>query len=152
MTTLLEIQRLEVDYGGVSALRGVSLEVREGSVATIIGPNGAGKSTLLRSISRVKRPSAGRISFDGIDLLQREAHEISRLGIAHVPKDAAFFARLASRQTWNWAQFQLGTLDVSLMRARKPRMPSFRSSESGADNWERRCLAANNRCLPLPVP
>jgi branched-chain amino acid transport system ATP-binding protein len=95
MTTLLEIQGLEVNYDGVKALRGVSLKVEEGSVATIIGPNGAGKSTLLRSISRVKRPSAGRISFDGTDLLQREPHEISKLGIAHVPEGRRIFRALS---------------------------------------------------------
>jgi branched-chain amino acid transport system ATP-binding protein len=94
MTALLNIHDLEVNYDGVTALRGVSFHVDDGSVATIIGPNGAGKSTLLRSISRVKDISAGEMSFAGTDLQSLRAHELAQLGIAHVPEGRHIFRTL----------------------------------------------------------
>jgi branched-chain amino acid transport system ATP-binding protein len=91
---MLEIQDLDVRYGGVRALRQVSLTVQPGEIVALLGPNGAGKTTTLRAISGLVSPSAGSITFDGrrIDRLPPEA--VVRRGIAHVPEGRQVFPEL----------------------------------------------------------
>ncbi|HTV71420.1 MAG TPA: ABC transporter ATP-binding protein [Rhizobiaceae bacterium] len=79
---LLSATDLTVSFGGVKALSDVDLAIERGSIHGLIGPNGAGKTTLLNAISRLVRPSAGGITFDGHDLLSHAPHEIAQLGIA----------------------------------------------------------------------
>ena len=83
---LLEINDLTVHYGGVEALKNVSLEVKEGEIVTLVGGNGAGKSTTLRTISGLKKPSKGRILFKGQRIENLAPQNIVRLGIGHVPE------------------------------------------------------------------
>src|SRR5205814_1972905 len=83
-----------VSYGGLAALRGVSLTVKEGQFVAIVGPNGAGKTTLFKTISGTVRPAAGRIAFEGRDLLAVPTPERAHLGIAHVPEGRQVFASL----------------------------------------------------------
>jgi len=91
---LLSIQDLQVAYGNILALQGISLEVREGEIVTLIGANGAGKSTLLRAISGVVPIRSGKINFGGADLGTVPAHRIVELGVAHVPEGRGIFANL----------------------------------------------------------
>jgi branched-chain amino acid transport system ATP-binding protein len=84
--TLLAIERLEVSYGPVKALRGIDLTVAAGEIVGLIGANGAGKTTLLRTISGLVRAKAGRISFLGDDLQHASSTKIVNAGIAHVPE------------------------------------------------------------------
>jgi branched-chain amino acid transport system ATP-binding protein len=91
---MLEIGAVDAGYSGFQALFGVSLEVRAGEAVAVIGPNGAGKTTLMRVISGLIRPTRGRISFEGVDLLATPAHRIVDLGIAHVPENRRLFARM----------------------------------------------------------
>ncbi len=83
---LLEINDLTVHYGGVEALKNVSLEVKEREIVTLVGGNGAGKSTTLRTISGLKKPSRGRISFKGQRIENLAPQNIVKLGIGHVPE------------------------------------------------------------------
>src|SRR5436190_21733303 len=92
---MLEIDGLSVSYGGLAALRGVSLTVAEGQFVAIVGPNGAGKTTLFKAISGTVPPAAGRISFEGGDLLASPPPERAHLGIAHVPEGRQVFASLS---------------------------------------------------------
>ncbi|MCL6527633.1 MAG: ABC transporter ATP-binding protein [Thermaceae bacterium] len=91
----LELQGLEVAYGAVRALKGVSLEVYPGEVVTLLGANGAGKSTTLRAISGLVRPRAGSISFMGEPLTRLSPVQIVRRGIAHCPEGRRVFAGLS---------------------------------------------------------
>jgi branched-chain amino acid transport system ATP-binding protein len=91
---LLSIQDLQVAYGNILALQGISLEVREGEIVTLIGANGAGKSTLLRAISGVVPIRSGKINFGGADLGTVPAHRIVEMGVAHVPEGRGIFANL----------------------------------------------------------
>jgi branched-chain amino acid transport system ATP-binding protein len=84
--TVLEIQRLEVSYGPVKALRGIDLMVAAGEIVGLIGANGAGKTTLLRSISGLVRAKAGRIAFMSEDLQRASSMKVVNAGIAHVPE------------------------------------------------------------------
>lgn len=90
---LLAVRDLEVSYGGINALNGVSLEVSEGEIVALLGANGAGKSTLLRAISGLVRWQ-GAIAFAGQDLRRIPAHRIAAFGLAHVPEGRGIFANL----------------------------------------------------------
>lgn len=94
MTPLLIVDDLHVAYGGIMALRGVSLEVHEGEIVSLIGANGAGKSTLLRAISGLIPISRGALHFRDADLRAVSAQRIVELGIAHVPEGRRVFANL----------------------------------------------------------
>jgi branched-chain amino acid transport system ATP-binding protein len=92
--SLLEVEGLEAGYGDVVVLREVSFAVEEGQVAAILGPNGAGKTTTLRAVSGLLRP-AGRVTFDGRDLVGLKPEAIARFGIAHVPEGRGTFSGLS---------------------------------------------------------
>jgi branched-chain amino acid transport system ATP-binding protein len=91
---MLSVRDLHVSYGGIRALRGVSLDVNEGEIVTIIGANGAGKSTLLNTISGFLKPSKGSISYKGQEVVRRPAR-IVKAGICHVPEGRLVFANLS---------------------------------------------------------
>jgi len=92
---MLKVENLDVFYGGIHALRGVSLQVNQGEIVTIIGANGAGKSTLLRAISGIVHAKNGTISFQGKTLNSLKPDAIASLGIAHVPEGRKIFAPLS---------------------------------------------------------
>ena len=93
-SVLLSIQDLQVAYGSILALQGISVEVHDGEIVTLIGANGAGKSTLLRAISGVVPIRSGKITFDATDLSSVPAHRIVEMGVAHVPEGRGIFANL----------------------------------------------------------
>lgn len=104
--TLLSIQDLKVAYGSVLALQGISMEVHEGEIVTLIGANGAGKSTLLRAISGIVPVRSGKIIFNSVDLGGVPAHQIVKIGVAHVPEGRGIFANLTVQEnlklsTWS---------------------------------------------------
>ena len=91
---MLKIENLQVAYGGIQALRGISLEVPDGKIVTLIGANGAGKSTTLRTISGLVKASGGSITYDGTELLGMPINKILEAGIAQVPEGRRVFANL----------------------------------------------------------
>ena len=94
MSALLEIKDLEVAYGKILAVKGISFTVGEGEVVCLIGTNGAGKTTTLRTISGLLRPKSGEIWFQGTRIDKVPAHEIVSLGVAHSPEGRRIFPRL----------------------------------------------------------
>jgi branched-chain amino acid transport system ATP-binding protein len=91
---MLEVRNLSVSYGAISALHGVSLSVPQGDIVTLIGGNGAGKTTTLRAISGLQRAQTGEVIYDGRNITNLPAHEIVKLGLAHVPEGRMVFANL----------------------------------------------------------
>jgi branched-chain amino acid transport system ATP-binding protein len=91
---MLEIKNLTVSYGAITALHGISLSVKSGSIVTLIGSNGAGKSTTLRTVSGLSKPQSGEILYDGRSIAGLPAHQIVRLGLSHVPEGRMIFANL----------------------------------------------------------
>jgi len=91
---LLEVDNIDVHYGGIHALKGVSFSVDEGQVVTLIGANGAGKTTTLRAISGLVKPSKGSVKLAGRSITGLPAHEIVALGMAHVPEGRGIFSNL----------------------------------------------------------
>ena len=95
MPALLEIQNLEVSYGAIQALRGVSLEVQAGQVVALIGANGAGKTTTLRAVSGMVRVSKGsQLTFDGQPIGKLKPNELLARGLAHAPEGRGIFLNL----------------------------------------------------------
>ncbi len=94
---MLKVENLNVFYGGIHALKGVSIDVREGQIVSIIGSNGAGKSTLLNTISGIVKPKEGRIEYKGKDL-SRLPHRVVKAGISQVPEGRLVFANLTVKE------------------------------------------------------
>ncbi len=91
---MLEIKDIEVFYGVIQAIKGISFEVNEGEVIALIGANGAGKTTTLQTITGLLQPKKGSILFEGKDITKIPAHKIVSLGMAHVPEGRRVFAEL----------------------------------------------------------
>lgn len=91
---MLEIKDLEVYYGMINAIKGVSFEVNKGEIIALIGANGAGKTTILHTITGLVPARAGSIMFEGTDLLKTPAHKIVSMGMAHVPEGRRIFQEL----------------------------------------------------------
>jgi branched-chain amino acid transport system ATP-binding protein len=95
LVPLLEISKLSVAYGGIQAVRELSLEVAPGEMVCLIGANGAGKTTTLKAISGLIAPHAGSVHFDGHSLTRLPAHEVARRGLALVPEGRGVFPRMS---------------------------------------------------------
>ena len=92
--SLLTIENLEVFYGVINAIKGISFEVNEGEIIALIGANGAGKTTILNTITGLVPAKSGSIKFEDKDLLKTPAHKIVSMGIAHVPEGRRIFQQL----------------------------------------------------------
>ncbi len=92
---MLKIENIDVYYGAIHALKGISAEVNEGEIVTLIGANGAGKSTILRTISGLLKPKAGQINFEGKSIAGVVAQDIVKLGISQVPEGRRVFANMS---------------------------------------------------------
>ncbi|MBA2311221.1 MAG: ABC transporter ATP-binding protein [Actinobacteria bacterium] len=106
---LLELQDVVVRYGGIEAVRGISFNVADGELVTLIGGNGAGKTTTLTTISGIKRPSGGTISFAGERIDNLPAHEVVELGVCQAPEGRRIFPRMSVRENLVMGAFARGS-------------------------------------------
>ena len=111
---VLDLKDIHTYYGSIHALKGVSLQVREGEIVTLIGANGAGKSTTLRSINGLNHPRKGRISFQDRDITNLVPHKVVKLGIAQSPEGRKLFPRMSVLENLEMGAFQRD--DRSTMR------------------------------------
>jgi branched-chain amino acid transport system ATP-binding protein len=93
--TMLKVENINVYYGAIHALKGISVEVNQGEIVTLIGANGAGKSTTLRTISGLLKPKSGHIIFEGQNIAGTAAQNIVKLGISQVPEGRRVFAHMS---------------------------------------------------------
>jgi len=115
---LLDVDGLEVTYGKIRAVKGVSFSVEAGSVVTLIGANGAGKTTTLRTLSGLVAPSAGSIVFDGQRLDGVPAHQVVERGVAHVPEGRRVFPRMTVGENLDLGAFsQVGRVPAGALKA-----------------------------------
>jgi len=113
---LLEVKDVVVRYGGIEAVRGVSFVVRSGELVTLIGGNGAGKTTTLTTISGIKRPITGEITFSGERIDNLPAHEIVELGISQSPEGRRIFPRMSVRENLVMGTFARGKKKTDIDR------------------------------------
>jgi branched-chain amino acid transport system ATP-binding protein len=113
---MLRVEGLDVFYGDVQALDGVSLEIEEGSIVAIVGANGAGKTTLIRTVAGMQRPACGRVLFDNVDIAGWPSHRVCNLGIGQVAEGRQVFPTLSVDENLD--------LGAMLPRARAERVKS----------------------------
>ena len=94
MNSILAVRDLEVAYGNIPALHGVTIEVQKGEIVTLIGANGAGKTTTLRTISGLLKPRRGEVTFSDRAITGRKPDAITAMGVSHVPEGRGIFANL----------------------------------------------------------
>ncbi|HEV7276489.1 MAG TPA: ABC transporter ATP-binding protein [Devosiaceae bacterium] len=114
---ILELDGVEAGYGRITALEGISLQVRRGQMVTLLGANGAGKSTTLRTISGLVRARAGTVRFEGEDITGLNAYKIARRGVVHVPEGRHVLRGLSVREN-----LELGAFTVKEAKVRRERM------------------------------
>ena len=103
---ILELEDVHTYYGSIQALKGISLEVKDGEIVTLIGANGAGKSTTLRSINGLNSPRRGRIRFQGREITYASAHDIVEQGISQSPEGRRLFPRMTVLENLEMGTFQ----------------------------------------------
>ncbi len=104
---LLELQNIHTYYGGIHALKGLSLHVEKGEIVTLIGSNGAGKSTTLKTVCGQTQAREGKVLFAGQDITSKRTHEIAAMGIAHVPEGRRIFSKLTVRENLEMGGFSI---------------------------------------------
>ena len=105
MGKMLELKDVNVYYGAIHAIKGISLEVNKGEIVTLIGANGAGKSTTLRTISGLLKPKTGTITFEGNNIAGVKAHDIVKCGISQVPEGRRIFAEMSVMENLDLGAF-----------------------------------------------
>ena len=108
---MLQVSDLEVRYGAIRALKGISFEVRAGEIVALLGANGAGKTTTQKTVSGMLRPSLGSITYEGRRIDGIPAHELISLGICHVPEGRHVFPRMTVLENLEMGAFRFKTTD-----------------------------------------
>lgn len=153
---MLKIENINVFYGAIHALKGITLEVKEGEIVTLIGANGAGKSTTLRTVSGLLRPKSGDISFEGQGITNTAAQEIVKRGISQVPEGRRIFANMTV-----FENLELGAYirsdnsgineDIQKVFSRFPRLEERRAQQAGTlSGGEQQMLAIGRGLMSRP--
>jgi branched-chain amino acid transport system ATP-binding protein len=156
MGTMLKIEDINVYYGAIHAIKGVSLEVNEGEIVTLIGANGAGKSTTLRTISGLLKPKTGTISFEGKNIGGVAAQNIVKAGISQVPEGRRIFANMTVMENLDLGAFvrkdKAGIQqDLTQVFERFPRLEERKSQEAGTlSGGEQQMLAMGRALMSRP--
>ena len=112
---LLQVEDIEVRYGAIRALKGVSFEVNEGEVVALLGANGAGKTTTQKTVSGMLRPASGEILFDGERIDGIPAHHLISMGICHVPEGRRVFPRMTVHENLEMGAFRFKRPDQQVL-------------------------------------
>ena len=113
--SLLEVDDIEVRYGVIKALKGVTFEVNEGEIVALLGANGAGKTTTQKTVSGMLRPALGQVRFDGQRIDGIPAHELIHRGICHVPEGRHVFPRMSVAENLEMGAFRFKKLDEQVL-------------------------------------
>jgi len=154
--TILKIDDINVYYGAIHAIKGISLEVKQGEIVTLIGANGAGKSTTLRTISGLLKPKTGSITFMGKDIAGMPAHKIVREGISQVPEGRRVFAEMTVRENLDLGAFsrkdKAGIAnDLEMVYGLFPRLKERASQVAGTlSGGEQQMLAMGRALMSQP--
>jgi branched-chain amino acid transport system ATP-binding protein len=149
---VLEVEEIDAFYGSIQALRGVSLEVRQGEIVTLIGANGAGKSTTLRAINGIVHPRRGRIRFEGQDITRDGPHHIVSRGISQSPEGRRLFPRMTVTENLEMGAFQrrdkVGIReDMDRVFELFPRLEERRDQKAGTMSGGEQQMCAIGRAL-----
>ena len=150
---LLNLRNIETYYGPIMAIRGVSLEVNEGSIVTILGANGAGKTTVLKTISGAMDPQKGSVTFDDVDITGWDPDKVARLGIGHVPEGREVFPFLSVEENLSMGAFtRTGSVvkrDLEMVYEYFPTLADRKKLEAGFLSGGQQQMLAIGRSLML---
>jgi branched-chain amino acid transport system ATP-binding protein len=149
---ILEVEDIHTFYGSIEALKGISIEVREGEIVTLIGANGAGKSTTLRSINGLNHPRNGRIRFQGEDITNAPPHQVVKMGISQSPEGRRLFPRMSVFENLEMGAFQREDRsriqeDLERVYTLFPRLAERRSQHAGTMSGGEQQMCAIGRAL-----
>ena len=149
---MLEVKDIEVYYGMIQALKGISFEVNEGEVIALIGANGAGKTTTLHTITGLLSPKKGSVLFEGQDITKVPAHKIVSLGMAHVPEGRRVFAELSVYQNLKMGAYTRKDKDeiaktLEMVYKRFPRLEERKNQLAGTLSGGEQQMLAMGRAL-----
>jgi len=149
---ILELRDVHTYYGSIQALKGISLDVREGEIVTLLGANGAGKTTTLRSINGLNRPRQGSIRFQGRDITGTAPHEIVKRGIAQSPEGRRLFPRMTVVENLEMGAFQRKDRsgireDMDRVFDLFPRLQERRNQKAGTMSGGEQQMCAIGRAL-----
>jgi branched-chain amino acid transport system ATP-binding protein len=152
---MLTINNIDIFYGAIHALKGVSLQVTQGEIVTLIGANGAGKSTTLRAISALLKPKSGDITFMGKNIAGLPAHEIVKLGVSHVPEGRRVFANMTVLENLELGAYirkdKEVLADMEKVFVRFPRLKERRTQLAGTlSGGEQQMLAIGRALMSRP--
>ena len=153
---MLKVENINVYYGAIHALKGISVEVKQGEIVTLIGANGAGKSTILRTISGLLRAKTGDIVFEGNAIGGMPAEEIVRKGISQVPEGRRIFANMTVAENLELGAYirsdKAGIRkDIDKVFERFPRLGERRSQNAGTlSGGEQQMLAIGRGLMSQP--
>jgi len=153
---MLEVKDINVYYGAIHAIKGISLSVEEGEIVTLIGANGAGKSTTLRTISGLLKPKTGEINFLGKNIAGVPAHKIVREGISQVPEGRRIFAEMTVQENLELGAFTRSDKeeiqnDFKMVFGRFPRLEERKSQLAGTlSGGEQQMLAMGRALMSRP--
>lgn len=153
---MLEVKDLEVYYGMIQAIKGISFEVNEGEVIALIGANGAGKTTTLHTISGLITPKHGTVTFEGKEITKAPAHKIVSLGMAHVPEGRRVFASLSVLQNLKLGAYIKNNKDeieetLQMIYQRFPRLEERKNQPAGTlSGGEQQMLAMGRALMSKP--
>ena len=154
---MLKINDMNVYYGAIHALKGISLEINEGEIVTLIGANGAGKSTTLRTISGLLKPKTGTIEFEGKNIAGMPAQNIVKAGISQVPEGRRVFAEMTVMENLELGAFirkdKAGIAkDLKMVFERFPRLEERVNQQAGTLSGGEQQMLAMGRALILDEP
>ena len=149
---MLEVKDIEVYYGMIQALKGISFEVNEGEVIALIGANGAGKTTTLHTITGLLSPKKGSVLFEGQDITKVPAHKIVSLGMAHLPEGRRVFAELSVYQNLKMGAYTRKDKDeiaktLEMVYKRFPRLEERKNQLAGTLSGGEQQMLAMGRAL-----
>jgi branched-chain amino acid transport system ATP-binding protein len=149
---ILSVEDVHTYYGTIHALKGISLDVREGEIVTLIGANGAGKSTTLRSINGLNHPREGRIRFQGRDITDESPHDVVKMGISQSPEGRRLFPRMSVRENLEMGAFQRTDRqnlreDVDRVYSLFPRLAERKNQRAGTLSGGEQQMCAIGRAL-----
>ncbi len=149
---LLEVKDLQVSYGMIQAIKGISFEVEQGEVIALIGANGAGKTTTLHTITGLKKANAGEVLFEGHNLLKTPAHKIVGLGMAHVPEGRRIFPTLSVLQNLKLGAYTRNDKNeiastIEMIYKRFPRLEERKNQLAGTLSGGEQQMLAMGRAL-----
>ncbi|HTN26823.1 MAG TPA: ABC transporter ATP-binding protein [Burkholderiales bacterium] len=156
MAALLEVKDVVTAYGRIEALRGVSLQVEQGSITCLLGPNGAGKTTLMMTTAGILRPRSGSIRFMGSEIAGAAPHGIVERGIALVPENRLVFPRMTVLENLRAGAYQRNdrdgiTSDIERLFARFPRLRERAGQEGGTlSGGEQQMLSVARALMSRP--